>query len=136
MRQELVRTRQYHAQPLEVIPFLSDQPLGDGSRVISFRPQAVAGVRPRTSTSLMIQQTLKSPRNWQFLYLSDLGAARASAQAAAIFSCLTLSFLLLLFFYFRQRRQALAPRRAGREDGRDQQRTGDQQQLRRPRGRL
>lgn len=116
VRQELVRTRQYHSQPLEVIPFLSDQPLGDGSRVISFRPQAVAGVRPRTSTSLMIQQTLKSPRNWQFLYLSDLGAARASAQAAAIFSCLTLSFLLLLFFYFRQRRQALAHKLAAREE--------------------
>jgi two-component system C4-dicarboxylate transport sensor histidine kinase DctB len=105
---QLARTRQYHAQRLDPIPFLSEQPLGDGASVVSFRDQVQVGARARTSSSLMTQRKLNSPRDWQFLYLSDLSASRSNAQAAALFSCMALSFLLLLFFYLRQRRQALA----------------------------
>lgn len=113
--QQLKQTRQYYLQTLDVIPFLSDQRFDDGARIISFRDPAQPTARARTSASLMTHRTLNSPRNWQFLYLSDLSTSRANAQAAAIFSCMALSFVLLLFFYLRQRRQALAQQLLAKE---------------------
>lgn len=112
---QLARTRQYYAQRLEPIPFLSDRLLGDGARVLSFRDQATPGGPLKTSSSVITQSTLHSPRNWQFIYLSDLSPARWSAQTAAMFSCVVLGFFLLLFFYLRQRRQALAQKLLSKE---------------------
>jgi two-component system C4-dicarboxylate transport sensor histidine kinase DctB len=113
--QTLAQTRQYYSQQLEVIPFLADKQLSDGTRIISYQDRTLAVSRTRISSSLITQRKLSSPRNWQFLYLSDLSVARSNAQAAAIFSCMALSFLLLLFFYFRQRRQALAQKLVAKE---------------------
>lgn len=112
----LGETRQYYAQRLEPIPFLSDRLLGNGARVIAVRDQALAGALAKTGSSVMTQVKLKSPRDWQFIYLSDLSQARSSAQAAALFSCVVLGFFLLLFFYLRQRRQVLVQRLLARED--------------------
>ncbi|MEC5162895.1 two-component system, NtrC family, C4-dicarboxylate transport sensor histidine kinase DctB [Janthinobacterium sp. CG_23.3] len=111
----LARTRQYYSHRLEPIPFLSDRLLGNGARVISVRDQALRGAVIKTSSSVMTQLRLRSPRNWQFIYLSDLAQARSSAQAAAAFSAVVLGFFLLLFFYLRQRRQALAQKLRARE---------------------
>ncbi|MDC8758097.1 sensor histidine kinase [Janthinobacterium fluminis] len=111
----LTQTRQYYSHKLEPIPFLSDRRLGNGARVITVRDQALPGAAAKTSSSVMTQLQLKSPRNWQFIYLSDLLQARSSAQAAAVFSCVVLGFFLLLFFYVRQRRQALAHKLRAKE---------------------
>ena len=111
----LAQTRQYYSHRLEPIPFLSDRLLGNGARVITVRDQALQGAVVKTSSSVMTQLQLKSPRNWQFIYLSDLTQARSSAQAAAAFSCVVLGFFVLLFFYLRQRRQALAHKLRAKE---------------------
>ena len=116
VRALLDQTRQYYAQRLEPIPLLSDRRLGNGARVIAVREPALPGAPARTSSSVMTQLQLKSPRNWQFIYLSDLAQARSSAQAAAAFSGVVLGFFLLLFFYLRQRRQALAHKLRAREE--------------------
>ncbi|WP_242404413.1 sensor histidine kinase [Janthinobacterium agaricidamnosum] len=114
---ELLRqTRQYYSQRLDPIPFLSDKLLGNGARVVSMRDQSVYGTPSKTSASVMTRLTLKSPAGWQFIYLSDLSQAHASAQAAAAFSAVVLGFFLLLFFYMRQRRQALAQKLLAKED--------------------
>jgi len=114
--EELNRTRQYYSKQLEAIPFVSDRQLGNGARVISVREQEHADTPPKTSSSVMTQIKLKSPQGWTFIYLSDLAQAKASARAAAAFSCVLLGFFMLLFFYLRQRRAAVAQKLRARED--------------------
>jgi two-component system C4-dicarboxylate transport sensor histidine kinase DctB len=46
-----------------------------------------------------------APRQWNFVYLSDLGSARASARNVFLFALLVQALLLLLVLYARQRRQ-------------------------------
>ncbi|MET3133337.1 two-component system C4-dicarboxylate transport sensor histidine kinase DctB [Oxalobacteraceae bacterium GrIS 1.11] len=111
----LSQTRQYFSHSLLTLPFLSDRLLGNGARVISVREPVLPGARAKTSSSVVTQLPLKSPRNWQFIYLSDLTQAKSSAQAAALFSCVVLGFFLLLFFYMRQRRQAVAHKLRSKE---------------------
>ena len=115
-RRRTNRTRQYYSKQLAAIPFVSDRQLGNGARVISVREQEHADTPPKISSSVMTQIKLKSPQGWTFIYLSDLAQAKASARAAAAFSCVLLGFFMLLFFYLRQRRAAVAqklrPRRS------------------------
>ncbi|HAT32819.1 MAG TPA: sensor histidine kinase [Janthinobacterium sp.] len=115
IRALLDRTRQYYSHRLDPVPFLSDRLLGDGARVVSAREQTWPGAA-KTVFGVMTRLTLKSPRNWQFIYLSDLTQAKSSAQAAAVFTCVVLGFFLLLFFYLRQRRQAFTHKLRAKED--------------------
>jgi two-component system C4-dicarboxylate transport sensor histidine kinase DctB len=53
---------------------------------------------------LMLAQTRSlAPRDWTFIYLSDLNAARGNASLAFLFALLAYGFLVLLFLYWRQR---------------------------------
>jgi two-component system C4-dicarboxylate transport sensor histidine kinase DctB len=57
----------------------------------------------------MLSQTLPLPsRQWRFVYLSDLSAARASAFSVFLFALLLQALLFMLVVYARQRRRVHA----------------------------
>jgi len=102
-RAELAQTRQYFAQPLPALTLAHDESLANGNRLLAIRDgHARAGMPP-----MMLAQTRSlSPRDWTFIYLSDLDAARGNASIAFLFALLGYGFLILLFMYWRQRLRA------------------------------
>ena len=100
-RAELEQTRQYFGQPLPALTLAHDEALANGNRLLAIRDGAArqSGMPP-----LMLAQTRSlSPRDWTFIYLSDLDAARGNASIAFLFALLGYGFLILLFMYWRQR---------------------------------
>ncbi|QCP14420.1 sensor histidine kinase [Pseudoduganella umbonata] len=107
VRARLDQTRQYHRLPLPPLRIVRDEARAGGTRVVAIG--AGAGHDARAGTPPLLMQTRSlAPRQWTFIYLSDLSQARASARAAMLFACLAYGFLLLLFLYVRQRLRARA----------------------------
>nr|WP_229417680.1 ATP-binding protein [Pseudoduganella buxea] len=94
VRARLEQTRQYQRLPLPPLPLRDVEERDDGTRVVALDGSA---------QHLLAQTRSLAPRNWTFIYLSDLSQARASARVAALFVCTAYGFLLLLFLFVRQR---------------------------------
>ena len=104
VRAELEQTRQYFAQELPALTLKHDDALANGDRLLVIRDSNAPGA---ASTPLMLAQTRSlSPRDWTFIYMSDLNAARGNASIAFLFALLAYGFLILLFLYWRQRLRA------------------------------
>jgi two-component system C4-dicarboxylate transport sensor histidine kinase DctB len=104
VRAELEQTRQYHEQALPALTLAHDEPLSNGTRLLAIRDSnnGLANAPPR----MLAQTRSLAPRDWTFLYLSDLSAARGNARVAFLFALLAYGFLVLLFLYWRQRVQS------------------------------
>ncbi|WP_395408359.1 cache domain-containing protein [Pseudoduganella sp. UC29_106] len=109
VRAHLEQTRQYYRLPLSALPFTHDEPRADGLRVVAI------GNSPR----MLAQTRSLAPRNWTFIYLSDLSQVRANARAAMLFACMAYSFLILLFLYLRQRQRNIRQRLKAKEQLQD-----------------
>ncbi len=104
VRAELEQTRQYFAQALPPLTLKHDEALANGDRLLVIRNSNAPGA---ASTPLMLAQTRSlAPRDWTFIYMSDLNAARGNASLAFLFALLAYGFLILLFLYWRQRLRA------------------------------
>jgi len=103
VRAELEQTRQYFAQSLPALSLAHDEPLANGNRLLAIRD---GHTRPGTPPMMLAQTRSLSPREWTFIYLSDLDAARGNASIAFLFALLGYGFLILLFMYWRQRVRA------------------------------
>ncbi|WP_338759991.1 ATP-binding protein [Massilia sp. METH4] len=99
VRAQLEQTRQYHRLPLPPLPVRRDETRADGTHIMAIG--ASAGAPP-----MLAQQRSMAPRQWTFIYLSDLSQVRANARLAVLFACVAYGFLLLLFLYVRQRLRA------------------------------
>ena len=100
VRAELEQTRQYFAQALPALVLRHDEALANGNRLLAIHD----GGPGRGSAPLMLAQTRSlAPREWTFIYFSDLNAARGNASVAFLFALLAYGFLILLFLYWRQR---------------------------------
>jgi two-component system C4-dicarboxylate transport sensor histidine kinase DctB len=100
-RAELEQTRQYFAQRLPALNLAHDEALANGNRLLAIRD---GYTRQSGMPPLMLAQTRSlSPRDWTFIYLSDLDSARGNASLAFLFALLGYGFLILLFMYWRQR---------------------------------
>jgi two-component system C4-dicarboxylate transport sensor histidine kinase DctB len=113
--QELSATQQYFSHPLTPLKLVEEQRLDAQTRIVRVpepgaAPDAPPGVRMLSPTRSL------APRHWQFVYLSDLAPARASARNAFAFTCLAEGFVAMLVLYVRQRRRALRQRQRARED--------------------
>ncbi|SFU87098.1 sensor histidine kinase [Pseudoduganella namucuonensis] len=104
VRAQLEHTRQYHRQPLTALTLASDQPQANGTRLLAIRDTGagLAAAPPR----MLAQTRSLAPRDWTFIYLSDLSQARGNARVAFLFALLAYGFLLLLFLLWRQRLRA------------------------------
>ena len=104
VRAELEQTRQYHEQALPALTLAHDEPLRNGTRLLAIRDSnsGLANAPPR----MLAQTRSLAPRDWTFLYLSDLSTARGNARVAFLFALLAYGFLVLLFLYWRQRVQS------------------------------
>jgi two-component system C4-dicarboxylate transport sensor histidine kinase DctB len=109
VRAHLEQTRQYYRLPLPALSFSHDEPRADGLRVVAI------GSSPR----MLAQTRSLAPRNWTFIYLSDLSQARANARAAMLFACMAYSFLILLFLFLRQRQRSMRQRLKAKEQLQD-----------------
>lgn len=112
-RERLQATRQYYSHPLTALNIDYERQLDHGASVLSLRDESGRHV---LSPRLLSQRRSLAPRNWTFIYLSDLSQARANAQTAFLFSCLLQGFLVMLFLYVRQRRRSLRQRQKAREE--------------------
>lgn len=106
VRAQLEQTRQYHGLALPPLPIRDDAAHLDGTRVVTIGAAGGSEARGSITPPLLVQTRSLAPRQWTFLYLSDLSQARANARAAVLFACVAYGFLLLLFLYVRQRLQA------------------------------
>lgn len=104
VRAELEQTRQYHAQALPALTLAHDEAQANGTRLLAIRDSdgGLAAAPPR----MLAQTRSLAPRDWTFMYLSDLNAARGNARLAFLFALLAYGFLVLLFLYWRQRVQS------------------------------
>ena len=110
VQQELSATRQYFSHPLAPLKLSEEQRLDAQTRIVLVTEPGGAEVR-------MLSQTRSlAPRNWQFVYLSDLGPVRASARYAFLFTCVLEGFVVMVVLYLRQRRRALRQRQRSRTD--------------------
>jgi two-component system C4-dicarboxylate transport sensor histidine kinase DctB len=110
VQQELSATRQYHSHPLTPLNLTEQQRLDAQARIVEVFEPGMAGV------SMLSQSRSLAPRNWQFVYLSDLAPARASARYAFLFTCVLEGFVVMLVLFLRQRRRALRQRQRARDD--------------------
>ncbi|CAN7208304.1 ATP-binding protein [Pseudoduganella sp. LjRoot289] len=104
VRAKLEQTRQYYAQPLAPLSIAYDQPQANGTRLLAIRDQD--GGRAAAPPRMLAQTRSLAPRNWNFIYLSDLSQARGNARVAFLFTLLAYGFIVLLFLYWRQRVQS------------------------------
>ncbi|WGG52924.1 ATP-binding protein [Rugamonas sp. DEMB1] len=116
VRRRLETTRQYFSHPLEPLGFAYQPEMDDGTRKVQVPEQAQINGKEGRASGMLMQRRSLAPRNWEFIYLSDLSQARSNAQAAFIFSCVAEGFLVMLFLYVRQRLRATRQRRKARED--------------------
>jgi two-component system C4-dicarboxylate transport sensor histidine kinase DctB len=118
VRAHLEQTRQYHRLPLPPLGFSYEQARADGTRVVAIDAPNVA--RADSNAPRLLAQTRSlAPRDWTFIYLSDLSQARANARAAMLFACTAYSFLVLLFLFLRQRQRSIRQRLQAREQLQD-----------------
>ncbi|NRR32328.1 sensor histidine kinase [Oxalobacteraceae bacterium] len=110
---ELGATQQYYSYPLTPLDIAYERVLDEHARIISIRDES--GGR-RASPRMLSQTNSLAPRHWQFIYLSDLGPARANAQAGFGFACLLQGFFVMLFLYLRQRQRSVRQRLRAKED--------------------
>lgn len=110
VRARLAETRQYFSHTLDPLSIAYDAQAADGSGKVRLRSADASG-RQSWLPRMLLQKRALSPRQWEFIYLSDLSQARANAQAAFLFSCLLLGFFVVLFLYLRQRARTERQRR-------------------------
>lgn len=109
VRQELERSRQFHSHSLK--------PIGYREIVALDAQSSLVAVDGAPGSGRMLRQSLGiGARGWQFVYLSDLGPAEASARSAFIFALLSQALLAMLVLYARQRRRLGRQRLRARED--------------------
>lgn len=116
-REHLAATRQYYSYPLTPLKITYDKALDNDVRIVALgAPSAQAGGNAAMTPRMLSQSRSLAPRNWKFIYLSDLSLAHSNAQAAFLFSCLLQAFLVMLFLYLRQRQRNLRQRLRAREE--------------------
>jgi two-component system C4-dicarboxylate transport sensor histidine kinase DctB len=108
-RQELDASRQYFSHPLTPLGLRELRRLPGGASMVAMPAPANGGPMLSQSRSL-------APRHWQFVYLSDLAPARASARNALLLALLSQALMAMLFLYARQRRRLGRQRLRARED--------------------
>jgi two-component system C4-dicarboxylate transport sensor histidine kinase DctB len=101
-RRELEASRQYFSHALTPLGLRPVRSIDGGASIVRApAPAADAPMAPMLSQSRSL-----APRNWQFVYLSDLGPARNSARNVFVFTCLLQALLVMLVLYTRQRLRA------------------------------
>jgi len=107
--QELEVSRQYFSHALLPLGLRELRKLDNGASI-------VATPAPAERTRMLSQTRSLSPRKWQFVYLSDLAPAEASARNAFLFTWLSEALLVMLVLYARQRRRLGRQRQRARTD--------------------
>ncbi|OEZ97713.1 ATP-binding protein [Duganella sp. HH101] len=107
--QELEVSRQYFSHALLPLGLRELRQLDNGASI-------VATPAPAERTRMLSQTRSLSPRKWQFVYLSDLAPAEASARNAFLFTWLSEALLVMLVLYARQRRRLGRQRQRARLD--------------------
>jgi len=107
--QELEVSRQYFSHALLPLGIRELRKLDNGAAI-------VATPAPAARLRMLAQTRSLSPRKWQFVYLSDLAPAEASARNAFLFTWLSEALLLMLVLYARQRRRLGRQRQRARLD--------------------
>ena len=107
--QELEVSRQYFSHALLPLGLRELRKLDNGASI-------VATPAPAERTRMLSQTRSLSPRKWQFVYLSDLAPAEASARNAFLFTWLSEALLVMLVLYARQRRRLGRQRQRARLD--------------------
>ncbi|CAN7433234.1 ATP-binding protein [Duganella sp. LjRoot269] len=108
---ELETSRQYFSHALTPLGMRELRPLDGGAAIVAAPPPTPSG-----SARMLSQGRSLAPRNWHFVYLSDLGPAQASARNAFVVALLVQALVLLLVLYLRQRRRLGRQRLRARED--------------------
>ncbi|MBV7534170.1 GHKL domain-containing protein [Duganella sp. sic0402] len=94
---EMEESRQYFSHALTPLGQRESRQLGGGAALVTL---------PESGRTPLLSQTRSlAPRQWRFVYLSDLGSARASARNVFLFALLVQALLLMLVLYARQRQQ-------------------------------
>lgn len=107
--QELEVSRQYFSHALLPLGMRELRKLDNGATI-------VAMPSPAEHARMLSQTRSLAPRKWQFVYLSDLAPAEASARNAFLFTLLSEALLLMLVLYARQRRRLGRQRQRARVD--------------------
>ncbi|USX12356.1 ATP-binding protein [Oxalobacteraceae bacterium OTU3CAMAD1] len=113
VRQELEASRQYFSHALTPLGMREVRRIDGGASIIAV-PDAASDAGPRSN--MVSQARSLAPRKWQFVYLSDLAPARASARNVFLFALLVQALLVMLVLYARQRRRLGRQRLRARED--------------------
>jgi two-component system C4-dicarboxylate transport sensor histidine kinase DctB len=117
VRQELEASRQYFSHALTPLGLREERRIDGGASIVDV-PAAVpdAAPDPGRGSRMVSQVRSLAPRKWQFVYLSDLAPARASARNVFLFALLVQALLVMLVLYARQRRRLGLQRLRARED--------------------
>lgn len=117
VRQELEASRQYFSHALTPLGLREERRIDGGASIVEV-PAAVPDAVPDSGRSSRMVSQVRSlaPRKWQFVYLSDLAPARASARNVFLFALLVQALLVMLVLYARQRRRLGLQRLRARED--------------------
>jgi two-component system C4-dicarboxylate transport sensor histidine kinase DctB len=107
--EELTASRQYFSHALTPLGLREVVPLDGGASIVAL-PE------PASRARMLSQSRSLAPRNWRFVYLSDLGPAQASARNVFIFALVLQALLVLMVLYLRQRRRLGRQRLRARED--------------------
>nr|WP_315212544.1 ATP-binding protein [uncultured Duganella sp.] len=113
VRRELEASRQYFSHALTPLGMREVRRIDGGASIIAV-PDAASDTGPRSH--MVSQARSLAPRKWQFVYLSDLAPARASARNVFLFALLVQALLVMLVLYARQRRRLGRQRLRARED--------------------
>jgi two-component system C4-dicarboxylate transport sensor histidine kinase DctB len=113
VRRELEASRQYFSHALTPLGLREERRIDGGASIVEV-PAAVPDAGP--DTRMVSQVRSLAPRKWQFVYLSDLAPARASARNVFLFALLVQALLVMLVLYARQRRRLGRQRLRARED--------------------
>ena len=113
VRQELEASRQYFSHALTPLGLREERRIDGGASIVEV-PAVVPDAGP--DTRMVSQVRSLAPRKWQFVYLSDLAPARASARNVFLFALLVQALLVMLVLYARQRRRLGLQRLRARED--------------------
>lgn len=96
-QRELEESRQYFSHALAPLGQREQRQLDGGAALVTL---------PEDKRTPVLSQTRSlSPRQWSFVYFSDLSSARSSARNVFLFALLVQALLVLLVLYARQRRQ-------------------------------
>ncbi|USX24857.1 ATP-binding protein [Oxalobacteraceae bacterium OTU3CINTB1] len=117
VRQELEASRQYFSHALTPLGLREERRIDGGASIVDVPAAAQGGEPDPGPGSRMVSQARSlAPRKWQFVYLSDLAPARASARNVFLFALLVQALLVMLVLYARQRRRLGRQRLRARED--------------------